>query len=289
MYSRDLATGVQESDDLCLALGIQASGRELISIVGGGGKSALLFALGRALSGKSVLTTTTRIFANQLQRASLSCSLTDPEIEQRIAEASSGSLPNGLLVIGEIEGQKARGVPADWPGRLLARDGIDFVIIEADGSRMRPAKAPAPHEPVIPEDTTLLIVVAGIDALAGPISLTCHRPERVCELLGVDRDSFLRADQLAKLMCHPQGGLKSAPPEVRICLLINKVETQVERARAREVAESALSECRIDRVLVGALQPAGRAHAGADPSLASAPWQIYQRPTEATPAETVSI
>jgi molybdenum cofactor cytidylyltransferase len=283
MYSRDLATGVQESDDLCLALGIQASGRELISIVGGGGKSALLFALGRALSGKSVLTTTTRIFANQLQRASLSCSLTDPEIEQRIAEASSGSLPNGLLVIGEIEGQKARGVPADWPGRLLARDGIDFVIIEADGSRMRPAKAPAPHEPVIPEDTTLLIVVAGIDALAGPISLTCHRPERVCELLGVDRDSFLRADQLAKLMCHPQGGLKFAPPNARICLLINKVESPDEQARARAVAGSALSECRIDRVLVGALRPADRDCAGADLSLGKAPWQIYQQSTQAVP------
>jgi len=288
MDSRVIATGVQESDDLCRALGIQASGRELISIVGGGGKSALLFALGRALSGRSVLTTTTRIFANQLQRASLSCSLTDPEFEQRIAELSSGSLPNGLLVIGEIEGDKARGVPADWPGRLLARDGIEFVVIEADGSRMRPAKAPAPHEPVIPQDTTLLIVVAGIDALAGPISLTCHRPERVCELLGVDPDSFLRTDQLAKLMCHPQGGLKSAPPKARICLLINKVESPEERARAREVAGSALSERRIDRVLVGALQPAGRDRAGAELSLGRSPWQIYQQSTEAAPTQSFS-
>ncbi len=283
MDSRDIAIGAEQSDDLCLALGIQSSGCELISIVGGGGKSALLFALGRALSGKSVLTTTTRIFANQLQRASLSCSLADPEIEQRIAEASSGSLPNGLLVIGEIEGEKARGVPVDWPGRLLARDGIDFVVIEADGSRMRPAKAPAPHEPVIPEDTTLLIVVAGIDALAGPISLTCHRPERVCELLDVDRDSSLRPDQLAKLMCHPQGGLKSAPPNARICLLINKVESPSEQTRAREVAACALSDCRIDRVLVGALQPADRGHASADLSLGKAAWQIYRQSTEAAP------
>ena len=263
------------SDDLCLALGLRTSGRELVSIVGGGGKSALLFALGRALGERCVLTTTTRMFADQLKRASRSGALADPEIEQLLSEARSraGALPDGLLIIGELEGPKAKGVPVDWPGQVLASDGFDFVIIEADGSRMRPAKAPAPHEPVIPGETTLLVVVAGIDALSGPISATCHRPERVCDLLGLDPADALRPEQLARLMCHPQGGLKSVPPSARVCLMINKVESTKEQASAAKVAQAALAEERIDRVLVGALEPAHRNVA--DPET----WTIYSRST----------
>ena len=41
---------------------------EHVAIVGGGGKSSLLFALGRELPGRVVMTTTTRIFAAQTQQ-----------------------------------------------------------------------------------------------------------------------------------------------------------------------------------------------------------------------------
>jgi probable selenium-dependent hydroxylase accessory protein YqeC len=37
------------------------------------------------------------------------------------------------------------------------------ILNEADGSRMRPFKAPAEHEPVIPEETTLVVPVVGAD------------------------------------------------------------------------------------------------------------------------------
>nr|MBC8341973.1 hypothetical protein [Pseudomonadota bacterium] len=50
------------------ALALPRSGA-LVSIVGGGGKSALLFALGEALPGRTILTTTTRLFAAQMKRA----------------------------------------------------------------------------------------------------------------------------------------------------------------------------------------------------------------------------
>ena len=47
------------------------------------------------------------------------------------------------------------------PMRSLA----DCVLVEADGARSRSLKAPADHEPVIPEFTTLTIVVVGLDVL----------------------------------------------------------------------------------------------------------------------------
>jgi hypothetical protein len=42
---------------------------------------------------------------------------------------------------------------------MLAHLRIDWVVVEADGSRMLPVKAPGPHEPVVPIGTTLLVQV----------------------------------------------------------------------------------------------------------------------------------
>jgi hypothetical protein len=42
---------------------------------------------------------------------------------------------------------------------MLANLRIDWVVVEADGSRMLPVKAPGSHEPVVPIGTTLLVQV----------------------------------------------------------------------------------------------------------------------------------
>lgn len=237
------------TDSLQEALGLRSSG-ELISVVGGGGKSALLFALGRTLPGRTILTTTTRIFAAQTKRAEQSCAYGTPECDAALSEGT-----DGLLVIGEIEGDKAKGVEREVPARLLAMQGVDSVVVEADGSRMLPAKAPAAHEPVLPEETTLLVAIAGIDALDGPIEKTCHRPERVSALVGRGTSALLDAASLARLLTHPEGGLKDLPAKARAAIVINKVETAEAWAKARSLAAEALLEPRVDRVVLGAIEP----------------------------------
>ncbi|MFK7897335.1 MAG: selenium cofactor biosynthesis protein YqeC [Myxococcota bacterium] len=247
------------TDSLAQALGLRDQG-ELVSIVGGGGKSAALFGLGASLPGQTLLTTTTRIFAAQTSRAARSCSYGSTECQVAL-RAGAG----GLLVIGEIEGEKAKGVGREVPGLFLAAPGVDSVVVEADGSRMLPAKAPADHEPVLPDETTLLLVVAGIDALAGPIEETCHRPGRVSALVGLGRAEALGPADLSRLLCHPEGGLKGLPESSRAALLINKVETAQEWTAARIVAGEALQCAGVDRVVLGALEP--EAPSGATGSL----------------------
>jgi molybdenum cofactor cytidylyltransferase len=241
------------------ALDLEPSG-EIVSIVGGGGKSALLFRLAQELPGRAVLTTTTRIFAAQIERAPEVCSVDGDGLEAALDRGTSG-----LLVIGDVEGEKALGVESTVPGQLLRHPCVDVVAVEADGSRMRPTKAPAEHEPVVPSDTTLLVPVAGIDALQGPLSAVAHRPERVAELIGVGLDEPLTAQTLGALLRHPEGGLKNAPASARISVLLNKVESQAELRLAREVAEEVLRERRISRVAVGALE-----------GLAPKIWHVYE-------------
>jgi molybdenum cofactor cytidylyltransferase len=118
---------------------------------------------------------------------------------------------------------------------------------------MLPVKAPAPHEPVIPVDTTLLVPVVGIDALLKPIAEIAHRPERVSAITGLAEADTLTPAALASLLTSPEGGLKNAPSAGRVAVLINKVESASEYALAREAADSILRDPSIERIAIGAL------------------------------------
>jgi molybdenum cofactor cytidylyltransferase len=233
--------------DIVQALGLAPRG-ELIAIVGGGGKSSLMFALAEQMSGRGVMTTTTRIFAEQMSGAAAVGNLDDPNWREQLE-----SFDRGLLIVGGVEGERAMGVPSELPAEILDHARIDWVAVEADGSRMLPVKAPAAHEPVIPTGTTLLVAVVGIDALSKPIGEVAHRPERVCEVTGLGEQDTLTPAALARLLASPEGGMKNAPAEGRAAVLINKVETDADFAVAREVAEWILREDAVERVVIGAL------------------------------------
>ena len=230
------------------ALGLDR-GPELVAIVGGGGKSSLMFALGRELPGRVVMTTTTRIFAAQMGLAAEVRALTDADWPQRLA-ASAAS----FLLVGGVEGERAVGVPPELPAELLGRPDVDWVVVEAAGSRLRPLKAPGEHEPVVPDGTGLLVVVAGVDALAGPVREVAHRPERVSAITGVAPEAALTPRALARLLASPDGGLKSAPASARVAVMINKVESAAQRAVASRVARAVLREPVVERVVFGALE-----------------------------------
>jgi molybdenum cofactor cytidylyltransferase len=226
---------------------------ELIAIVGGGGKTSLMFALANALPGRVVISTTTRIFAAQMKLAPAVCTTSDLTLlTTHLAQHGT------CLVIGEVQGDKALGVDPSLPGQLLAHPDVDYVIVEADGSRMRPIKAPAAHEPVIPPEATLVIPVAGIDALDGPLDKVAHRPELVRAVISKqysvasnvaqrpprvqfsDAESRLSVEDIAALLVHPEGGLKGVPERARVIPLINKVETAGQLTLARQIAHHAL-------------------------------------------------
>ena len=127
------------------------------------------------------------------------------ELERAAGRGAAGS--------GGVEGERAVGVPRELPAQILQRPDIDWVVAEADGSRMLPVKAPGPHEPVIPTGATLLVPVVGIDALSKPMAEIAHRPARVCAITGLSVEDTLTPAALARLITSPEGGLTSAPRE----------------------------------------------------------------------------
>jgi molybdenum cofactor cytidylyltransferase len=254
-----------------LADAISARSSELVAFTGGGGKTSLMMALSEELSGGVVMTTTTRLALSQVrlisevirfrssqgddqpvQDSEMEVAAGHDELYRKISQSLSRS--GVCLVVGEPSGDKVKGVPVDLPGRLFARDDIAYVLVEADGSRRLPTKAPGPHEPVIPPETTIVIPTAGIDAIGKPISEIAHRPEKVSVITGLEVDQPLTPEALARLTKDKNGGLKGVPKKARVVAFLNKVDSDELLETARDVAGSILEEERIDRVISGSIR-----------------------------------
>jgi molybdenum cofactor cytidylyltransferase len=214
--------------------------QEVVSFVGAGGKTTAMFRLAGALAAEGwrvVTTTTTHLSRDESSLAPRHLSSDSPfkVIDELLAGLDAG---RHLLVTGPpVEGgSRWGGVPAEWVRRVASLLTVDAVLVEADGARRLPFKAPADHEPVVPPSTTLLVPVVGVDALGRAVQEAAHRPERVCALTGLEPDSPITPQAVAAVLGHPAGGLKGCPPGARVRVLVNKVGTDAELAAAREIA-----------------------------------------------------
>jgi molybdenum cofactor cytidylyltransferase len=232
---------------------------DIVAIVGGGGKTTAMFRLAREIvdkGGSAITTTTTRIFGAQIALAPAHVLAADATRE-RVQAALAAH--RHVLVIGATEPGtgKADGVSLDLFRRLRAWCPGVCILNEADGSRMRPFKAPAEYEPVIPVDTMLVVPVVGADVFGKTLDADhVHRPELVSALCGAPLGTPITPEIVARVLAHPEGGRKSAPVGARVIVLINKVESLPDRSPARETAERLLREPGIQSVVLTTLREA---------------------------------
>jgi molybdenum cofactor cytidylyltransferase len=147
---------------------------------------------------------------------------------------------------------KALAVPLEWISRFKALPGEPTVLIEADGARMRPFKAPAEHEPVIPAETTLVVPVVGAEVFGQTLDDEhVHRAARVAELAGWAMGAPITPELVARIITHLSGGLKGVPDGARVIALINKTELAATRGPAREAAVRLLQNDRLEAAVLG--------------------------------------
>lgn len=194
---------------------LELGSHELIALVGGGGKTTMLFALGRQLAGKVVLTTTTKMGRDRTGGYPVLVQPTDDELAEALAEHRR------ILVWGADAVHKAAGVTPDRCDRWF--DVVDHVVVEADGSRQLPCKAPGPFEPVMPSRTTTAIVCVGAGAFGRVIADCCHRPLRVAALAGCSPYERLTPIRLARVLLSRRGGRKGVPPGARFTIVLTQV------------------------------------------------------------------
>ena len=188
----------------------------ITAVIGGGGKTSLLRALGRELSRRHrvVLCTTTKIYPFP----DLPCARTAAELTALAEEpliCTGADAPGGKLTLPPVSLAE------------LAR-GYDYVLVEADGSAGRPMKAHAAHGPVIPPEARRRLLVVGASGFGCPIETAAHRPERYAALAGAAlTDPVTPQTQAAVILAE----------NLHDSVYVNQVETPAAWAAAGELSQ----------------------------------------------------
>ena len=221
------------------------AGRGCTALVGGGGKTSLMYRLGAEVAGaggRAVLTTTTAIRPPE----GLPLLTGAAGLERALEPGSAVCL-----------GRPGADGKLHHPGQAALAAALalaDRVVAEADGAKGLPAKAPSAFEPVIPLGTDSVVAVAGLDAVGRRLDTVCFRSGLACHLLGVPPDAALTPALLARLLTSPAGQRKGVPPGAAFRVLLNKADGP-ERLRAgKETAARVRALLPGCRVVVAALR-----------------------------------
>ncbi len=166
----------------------------LIALVGAGGKTTTMYTLAGELAqghAQVITTTTTNIyFPGQGETDTLIVAAETPALIKMVQDAWKRH--RRVTVASRVVGAgKVGGLEPGQPFELLTKAGADAVIVEADGARHAMVKAPAAHEPVVPPQTNVALLLMSAAAIDQPLEATvAHRPERIAAVLGIHREIY---------------------------------------------------------------------------------------------------
>lgn len=208
----------------------------VITLVGAGGKTSLIRRLafeGRNRGLRVLVVTTTHMYRPS-RFGVLSGSAED--VKRQL-------LDQGLAVAGNAAGEQK----ISFVGEELYREicpMADLVLVEGDGSRRLPVKAPGSNEPVIPENSDLVLAVCGLSALGQPGAEVCFRLEYVLRLL----ETYGRAGHAGEpgwilasndLACLMKFGylkpLRTALPQIPVIPVLNQADTEEMEEQAKHI------------------------------------------------------
>jgi molybdenum cofactor cytidylyltransferase len=225
--------------NLSLAQALRVSSSACVAFIGAGGKTTAMFQLARQLPSPVIITATSHLGAWQIG-----------QVDQHIITESTApleELEHGLqgviLVTGEMDGDRTRPINNDLLNWLQGFCGYHSMplLIEADGSRGKPLKAWAEHEPPIPSFVELVVQVVGLSGLGKPLREEyVHRPEIFSRLSGLSIGETITSESLVRLLAHPQGGIKNIPTHARSVALLNQADTHELQSAAQGLSQSLL-------------------------------------------------
>lgn len=210
-------------EKLCDLLQVKSG---ITALIGGGGKTSLLYHLAEELRGRGtvLVCTTTKIWP--------------PEhlpIFNEAHKVAEGLTRYGVVCAGTPAAKGKLGAPGfRW------ESCADYILVEADGSAGLPLKAHETWEPVIPEGCNNTILVLGASGFGKPINEVAHRPAIYANLAGVPEDSAATTSAVAEVIGHE---------ELHDRIFINQTDTEKEWEQVNLLAQ--LLDCPI---VAGALR-----------------------------------
>jgi len=208
------------------------------------------------------LTTTTHMFTSQLapffEKGALIESDNEEVMEKKIKGIFRKEKYKEIVLISRRETEQGKEKicgPRPWYlDKWWQEKLVNYILVEADGAMSKPIKAPAFHEPVIPECTTDLIGVIGIDALGLIIEeKNVFRPHIFGFLTNLGIGEEINIESVVSLVKHPQGLFKNRPNFAQTYLFINKINSKKREKLAEELMNNILknNEVALDNIIIG--------------------------------------
>lgn len=222
--------------------------KHIVSLVGGGGKSTLMYFMAAtcAKEGKKVLVSTTTHIFHPAERYARSAA----EAEQLWARGD-------FAVIGTPVPEKGKLKMPDVDFLNEMMEKADVVFLEADGAKHYPCKVPKDGEPVLHPDSDQVIGVFGLSAIGKPLREACFRLEEAKQLLGVEEDHILTEEDAAEILSSPMGTGKDVGHR-QYCVVLNQCDDGKRRKIGNEISQR-LALLGVSQVVMTAFDPEERA------------------------------
>jgi probable selenium-dependent hydroxylase accessory protein YqeC len=214
----------------------------VVSLVGAGGKTSLMFNLARELTkdGDTVLTTTTtKIFEpspEQATRVILAASASRLIGQARVLLKDQPHICAAAARLHE-EG-KLGGFLPEIVDEICNSRLFRWIIVEADGAAGRPLKVPAEHEPVIPACTTHLVGLVGLNGVGRPLNdQWVFRGRQFAELTGLEPGEDVTDNAVANVLVDRNGIFKNAPFQAARIAFCNQADAPLNLAAGQRIAQ----------------------------------------------------
>lgn len=197
-----------------------------IAWVGSGGKTSLIFSICKAIYKSSIITTTTHLAVEQSRLAFNHFKYENPS--DLINEINN--IEGVTLITKKIQDLEKLRLQGFLPSELAELSDYCLqnnlpLFIEADGSRQKPIKAPAAHEPQIPLFINKVCIVLGLSGLGKPINEEwVHRSQNFCAIVNKESNQKIEIDDIFEYLIHPNGGSKSIPSGTEKILFLNQID-----------------------------------------------------------------
>lgn len=228
--------------------------KDIITIIGAGGKTSLMFSASSLLRNdyKVLVTTTTHIYIpdNNLYDKIIMLTHFENENYNNILQNNK----NGVYVIGShiVNNSKIKGLTFDMLDKITPY--FDVVIIEGDGSKEKSLKGWNDNEPVIYPKTTKTIGIVDISSIGIDINEeNIHRVDKFLEIINDYSNNKVNIEHLEKLILNENGLFKFYKGEK--ILFINKVEDINKRKNALNIIKDIKNENQsyIDKFIYGSI------------------------------------
>lgn len=242
--------------DLSPLLGLADS--QIITFIGGGGKTSLMNTLGKEFASHgypTLLTTTTHIMKPDFLSDESYIENEDlGQLSNIFTNLKKNTLPLAALGIPEKvvnSNVKWRSPSSDFCEKIAefskkfsTKNPYKFlkILCEGDGSKRLPIKLPKDGEPVFFPKTDTVIGVIGLSCLGKPIKETLFRYELLPNLTSLD-NYFIKSLQSADIvttdflyrLCLSEKGLRKNITSQKFCIIFNQADILDEKTLAEVI------------------------------------------------------